>query len=82
MHRTNHQDMVFILPNGLSNGVLQLRMDNIWFCKLLLLFKISTMTGVGMQEHKCAFVSVLDGVQRTTEIRPYFAFFAFFAFFA
>ena len=35
-------------------------MDNIWFCKLLLLFKISTMTDTGMQEHKCASVSVLE----------------------
>ena len=49
MHSTNHQDMVFILPPGISNGAFQLRMDNIWFCKLLLLFKISTMTDAGIK---------------------------------
>ena len=42
------QDMVFILPPGIFEGVFQLRMDNIWFCKLLLLFKIRTMTDAGM----------------------------------
>jgi hypothetical protein len=60
LHRTNRQDMVFIRPPGISDGAFQLRMDNIWFCKLLLLFKIRTMTDAGMQEHKCAFVSVLE----------------------
>ena len=60
MHRTNHQGMVFIRPPGISEGAFQLRMDNIWFCKLLLLFKIRTMTDTGMHEHECAFVSVLE----------------------
>ena len=32
----------------------------IWFCKLLLLFKIHTMTDSGMQYHDCAYVSVLE----------------------
>jgi hypothetical protein len=35
-------------------------MGNIWFCKILLLFKISTMTDNGMQQHECAYVSVLE----------------------
>ena len=35
-------------------------MDNIWFCKLLLLSKIESKTDVGMQKHKCAFVSVME----------------------
>ena len=52
--------MVFIRPHGISEGAFQLRMDNIWFCKLLLLFKIRTMTDTGMLEHECAFVSVLE----------------------
>ena len=38
----------------------QLRMDNIWFCKLLLLFKIYTKTDAGMQYQECAYVSVLE----------------------
>ena len=64
LHRTNRQDMVFIRPPGISDGAFQLRMDNIWFCKLLLLFKIRTMTDAGMQEHECAFVSVLEEYKR------------------
>ncbi len=52
--QTNRQDMVFIRPPGISDGAFQLRMDNIWFCKLLLLFKIHTKTDTGMQYHECA----------------------------
>ena len=47
-------------PPGISDGAFQLRMDNIWFCKLLLLFKIHTKTDTGMQYHECAYVSVLE----------------------
>ncbi len=47
-------------PPGISDGAFQLRMNNIWFCKLLLLFKIHTKTDTGMQYHKCAYVSVLE----------------------
>ncbi len=56
--QTNRQDMVFIRLPGISDGAFQLRMDNIWFCKLLLLFKIHTKTDTGMQYHECAYVSV------------------------
>ena len=65
MHRTNRQDMVFIRPPGISDGAFQLRMDNIWFCKLLLLFKISTMTDAGIKQHNCAYVSVLEEYKGT-----------------
>ena len=41
-------------------ALFQLRMDNIWFCKLLLLFKIHTKTDTGMQYLDCAYVSVLE----------------------
>ena len=60
LKRTNRQDMVFIRPPGISEGAFQLWMDNIWFCKLLLLFKIYTRTDTGMQYHECAYVSVLE----------------------
>jgi hypothetical protein len=53
-------DMVFIRPQGISDGAFQLRIDNVWFCKLLFLFKIDTMTDAGMEKHDCAFVSVLE----------------------
>jgi hypothetical protein len=60
LQQTNRQHMVLIRPPGISDGAFQLRMDNIWFCKLLLLFKIHTKTGTGMQYHECAYVSVLE----------------------
>ncbi len=60
LQRTNRQDLVFIRPPGISDGTFQLRVDNIWFCKLLLLFKIHTKTDTGMQYHDCAYVSVLE----------------------
>ena len=54
--------MVFIRAPGISERAFQLRMDNIWFCKLLLLFKIYTRTDTGMprQYRECAYVSVLE----------------------
>ncbi len=57
---TNRQDMVFISPPGISDGAFQLRMDNIWFCKLLLLFKIHTKTDTGLQYLNCTYISVLE----------------------
>ena len=35
-------------------------MDNIWFYKLLLLFRIHTKADTGMQCSECAYVSVLE----------------------
>ena len=57
---SNRQDYVFIRPPGISDGAFQLRIDNIWFCKLLLLFSIDTMTDTGMKTHEYAYVSVLE----------------------
>jgi hypothetical protein len=57
---SNRQDYVFIRPPGISDGAFQLRIDNIWFCKLLLLFSIDTMTDKGMKTHECAYVSLLE----------------------
>ena len=54
LKKSNRQDYVFIRPPGISDGAFQLRMDNIWFCKLLLLFKLYTRTDAGMQFHECA----------------------------
>jgi hypothetical protein len=36
----NSQDFVFIRPPGISHGAFELRMDNVWFCKTLLLFEV------------------------------------------
>ena len=59
LRQSNRQDMVFIRPPGISEGTFQLRMGNIWFCKLLLLFKIRSKTDAGMEVLDCAYVSVL-----------------------
>ena len=56
----NRQDFVFIRPPGISHGAFELRMDNIWFCKVLLLFQIDSNTDLGWKRHSCAFVSVLE----------------------
>jgi hypothetical protein len=60
LQQTNRQDMVFIRPPGISDGAFQLRIDNIMFCKVLLLFSIDTKTDAGMKTHECAYVSVLE----------------------
>ncbi len=52
--------MVYISPPGISEDAFQIRMDNIWFCKLLLLFKIHTKKDTGMQYRERAYVSVLE----------------------
>ena len=46
-------------------------MDNVWFCKILLLFQVESKTDVGPKRHSCAFVSVLEeytGHQRPGEL--------------
>ena len=35
-------------------------MDNVWFCKVLLLFQVESNTDVGLKRHSCAFVTVLE----------------------
>ena len=60
LRRSNRQDMVFIRPPGISEGSFELRMGNIWFCKLLLLFKTRSRTVTGLKDLDCAYVSVLE----------------------
>ena len=64
----NCQDFVFIRPPGISHWAFALRMDNIWFCKVLLLFQIDSNTDLGWKRHSCAFVSVLE--EYTGALRP------------
>ncbi len=55
LRNSNRQDSVltvFIRPPGISEGDFQLRMGDIWFCKLLLLFKIRSTPG---KEEKVIF---------------------------
>ena len=64
LRRSNRQDMVFIRPPGISEGAFELRMGNIWFCKLLLLFKIRSRTDTELKDLDCAYVSVLEEYNR------------------
>jgi hypothetical protein len=60
--RAEDEDFVFIRPPGMAHGEIELRMDNVWFFKLLLLFEIEfkVETDCKMKRHKCAFVSVME----------------------
>ena len=59
LRKTNRQDWVFILP-GTPLGTFQLRMDKVWFCKVLLLFSCVSKDDKGSKLHECAYVSVLE----------------------
>ena len=51
---------MLVWPPGISDGAFQLRIDNIWFCKLLILFSIDMKTYAGIKTHEYAYVSVLE----------------------
>ena len=51
---------VFIQPPGISHGAFELRMDNVWFCKVLLLFQVESKTDLDWKKHSCAFISVME----------------------
>ena len=57
---TNRQDLVFIRPPGTQDGGFELGLDNLWFCRVLLLFKIKSQTDSGLKEFECTHVSVLE----------------------
>ena len=61
-HGSNRQDFVFIRPPGIEEGGFTLRPDNVWYCKVLLLFSIQAQTdqNSSTEEFQCAFVSVLE----------------------
>jgi hypothetical protein len=60
LRKTNHQDWVFIRPPGVPLGEFQLKMDHVWFCKVLMLFSFVSKDDTGSKQHDCAYVSVLD----------------------
>ena len=76
LQQTNRQDMVFIRPPGISDGAFQLRMDNIWFCKLLLLFKMHIKTDTGSSTTSVPMFQCWKST-RATKTRSYFAYFAY-----
>ena len=60
LRKTNRQDWVFIRPPGTPLGTFQLRMDTVWFCKVLLLFSCVSKDDNGSKLHECAYISVLE----------------------
>ena len=57
---SNRHDLVFIRPPGAARGSFVLTMDNLWFCRVLLLFSIEAETDNGIKKFNCAFVDVLE----------------------
>ncbi len=58
---TNRRDLVTIRPPGTQDGGgFELVLDNVWFCRVLLLFKIKSQTDSGLKEFECAYVTVLE----------------------
>jgi hypothetical protein len=62
LRASNSQAFDFIQPPGISHGAFQLRMDNVWFCKLLLLrlFEVEPKSDIDFKKHLCAFVLVTE----------------------
>ena len=45
---------------GIDKGGFQLRINNVWFCKVLFLFSFVSQNDEERKQHDCAFVSVLE----------------------
>ena len=59
MRKINCEDWGFIRPPGTPLATFQLRMDTVWFCKVLLLFSCVSKDDNG-KLRECAYVSVLE----------------------
>ena len=59
---SNRQDFVFFRPPGIEEGGFRLSPDNVWYCKVLLLFTIQAQTDINgsTADFECAFVSVME----------------------
>jgi hypothetical protein len=60
---SNRHDLVFIRPPGIPPGNFELRMDNLWFGRVLLLFSIEAQTDSGIRKFNCAYVNVFEECQ-------------------
>ncbi len=56
---SNHRDFIFIRPPGILKGDFVLEMNNVWFCKPLLLFEIESKTVSGVKRHRCVYVLLI-----------------------
>ncbi len=73
-------DMVFISPLEISEDTFQIRMDKIWFCKLLLLFKIHTKDRHRQSVQWVLLCVCARRVHRHTKTRSYFAYWIYSAY--
>jgi len=60
LRKTNHQHWGFIRPPGVPLGEFQLKMNHVWFCKVLMLFSFVSEDDTGSKHQVCAYVSVSD----------------------
>ena len=63
---SNRHDLVVMRPPGVACGSFVLSMDNLWFCRVLLLFSIEAETDNGIKKFNCAFVDVLEECEGST----------------
>ena len=60
MYLTYHTYNYLLYLQIMDHKCLHYYLDNVWFCKILLLFQVESKTDVGLKRHSCAFVSVLE----------------------
>ena len=60
MYLTYHTYNHLLYLQIMDHKCLHYDLDNVWFCKILLLFQVESKTDVGLKRHSCAFVSVLE----------------------
>ena len=65
LQKSNSQDMVMVRPPGINKGGFQLRINNVWFCKVFFLFSFVSQNDLARKQHDCAFVSVLEEYKGT-----------------
>ena len=56
----NRQDFVLIRPPGTAGKIFTPTPDNLWYCKVLLVFDMEAETDKGPKEYHCVRVSLLE----------------------
>ena len=57
---SRRQNMVMVRPTFIDKGGFQLRIDNVWFWRVLFLFSLVSQNDQPRKQHDCALVSVLE----------------------
>ena len=60
LQKSNSQDMVIDQSPAIHNGGFRLRINNVWFCKVLFHFTFVSQNNQARKQHNCAFVPVLE----------------------